>query len=271
MRIPILAAVGLVLALVGVLGYTVIFPTMMSISGQDFVSQASEDANNNQNFKDYDSGDKVIIVDEVVRMQYGYDGEKATSVWVESIGKSDQSIRFVCDSNYMNDFGIGSNVIITLEITKTGQSESFTCNIDGRLSTTNEYAFVGLSAIGLILTAYGFYSSFRGSVKGVAEDGWGSFDAPVAPVAPPVAPPMSAPPAMIPPSDAAIPQQPVASPPAQPVPPPAAAPTTMTITVPPGVAPGQVLTVTMPSGQVVNVQVPPGCAPGSQFTISVTQ
>ena len=103
MRIPILAAVGLVLALVGVLGYTVIFPTMMSISGQDFVSQASEDANNNQNFKDYDSGDKVIIVDEVVRMQYGYDGEKATSVWVESIGKSDQSIRFVCDSNYMND------------------------------------------------------------------------------------------------------------------------------------------------------------------------
>ena len=61
MRIPILAAVGLVLALVGVLGYTVIFPTMMSISGQDFISQASEDANNNQNFKDYDSGDKVII------------------------------------------------------------------------------------------------------------------------------------------------------------------------------------------------------------------
>ena len=271
MRIPILAAVGLVLALVGILGYTVIFPTMMSISGQDFVSQASEDANNNQNFKDYDSGDKVIIVDEVVRMQYGYDGEKATSVWVESIGKSDQSIRFVCDSNYMNDFGIGSNVIITLEITKTGQSESFTCNIDGRLSTTNEYAFVGLSAIGLILTAYGFYSSFRGSDKGVADDGWGSFDAPAAPVPPPVAPPMSAPPAMMPPSDAAIPQQPVASPPAQPVPPPAAAPTTMTITVPPGVAPGQVLTVTMPSGQVVNVQVPPGCAPGSQFTISVTQ
>ena len=270
-RIPILAAVGLVLALVGILGYTVIFPTMMSISGQDFVSQASEDANNNQNFKDYDSGDKVIIVDEVVRMQYGYDGEKATSVWVESIGKSDQSIRFVCDSNYMNDFGIGSNVIITLEITKTGQSESFTCNIDGRLSTTNEYAFVGLSAIGLILTAYGFYSSFRGSDKRVADDGWGSFDAPVAPVAPPVAPPMSAPPAMMPPSDAAIPQQPVASPPAQPVLPPAAAPTTMTITVPPGVAPGQVLTVTMPSGQVVNVQVPPGCAPGSQFTISVTQ
>ena len=272
MRIPILAAVGLVLALVGVLGYTVIFPTMMSISGQDFLDQEDTDANGIQIFKDYNSGDKVIIFDEVVRMQYEFDEKGSTSIWVKSMenGK-DKEIRFICDSNYMNDFGIGSSIIITLEITQEGESEGFNCEANGRLSTTNEYAFVGLSALGLILTAYGFYSSFRGSDKRVADDGWGSFDAPAAPVAPPVAPPMSAPPAMMPPSDAAIPQQPVASPPAQPVLPPAAAPTTMTITVPPGVAPGQVLTVTMPSGQVVNVQVPPGCAPGSQFTISVTQ
>ncbi len=269
MRIgPILVVIGLVLALAGALGYTIIFPTM-TINGQDFVSQASRDANNNTNFKDYNSGDEVIILDEVARMQYEYDKQGFTSIWVKSVGNGDV-VRFVCDSNYMNDFGIGSSIIITLEITQEGQSEGFNCDASGRLSTTSEYGFVGLIPVGLILAGFGIFSYFRPKVVS-QDDDWGSFDSPAAPVAPPVAPPMSAPPAMMPPSDAAIPQQPAAPPPMQPVAPPAAAPATMTITVPPGVAPGQVLTVTMPSGQVVNVQVPPGCAPGSQFTISVTQ
>ena len=112
---------------------------MMSISGQDFVSQESTDANGIQIFKDYDSGDPVVILDEVVRMQYEYDEQGKTSIWVKSIGKDDTSIRFLCDSNYMNDFGIGSSIIITLEITQEGQSEGFNREANGRLSTTNEY------------------------------------------------------------------------------------------------------------------------------------
>ena len=242
----------------------------MATSGQVFNDQLSVDANGVESFADYNSGDEVVIVDKISRMQFE-DGK--TSVWLKSIGKSDSDLRFVFSSNLMNDFGVGTSVVITFEVVSVDQSESVTNeSINNRLSTTNEYMFIGLIAIGLVLTVYGFYSSFRvPSLRPNVvsqDDQWGSFDAPVAPVAPPA--PMSAPPAMMPPSEAAIPQQPTA-PPAQPVPQPVASPTTMTITVPPGVAPGQVLTVTMPSGQVVNVQVPPGCAPGSQFTISVTQ
>ena len=273
-RIPILAVVGLVLALVGVVGNTVIFPTFMATSGQEFNDQLSVDANGAESFADYNSGDEVVIVDVISRMQFE-DGK--TSVWLESIGNSDSDLRFIFSSDLMNDFGVGSSVIITFEVVSAGQSESVTNeSINNRLSTTNEYMFIGLIAIGLALTVYGFYSSFRGTPSlrpnvVSQDDEWGSFDAPAAPVAPPVASPMSAPPTMMPPSEAAIPQQPAAFPPSAQVPTPAAVPTTMTITVPSGVVPGQVLTVTMPNGQVVNVQVPPGCASGSQFTISVTQ
>ena len=158
MRIPILASVGLVLALVGVIGYTVIFPTFMATSGQEFNDQLSVDANGVESFADYNSGDEVVIVDKISRMQFE-DGK--TSVWLKSIGKSDSDLRFVFSSNLMNDFGVGTSVVITFEVVSVDQSESVTNeSINNRLSTTNEYMFIGLIAIGLVLTVYGFYSSF---------------------------------------------------------------------------------------------------------------
>ena len=257
MHFNLLSKIGAVLAVLGVIGYVIIFPSFMAKDGQDFASQHSIDANGDENFSDYDSGDKVIIVDKVIRMQYSFDEEGATSIWVESIGKGNV-IRFVCDSNYMNDFGIGDNIVLKLEIVDEGGSEGFLCEASGRLSTTTEYAFVGLILLGTGMLVFGFVRARK--QPSVAQDDWGVPAPPAmapAPVAPPPAmvPPGLPPQSQTPPSIAAIP----------------GAPTSMTITVPPGVVSGQVLTVTMPNGQVVNVQVPPGCAPGSQFTISVTQ
>jgi len=262
----LLSKIGAVLAVIGVIGYVVIFPSVIAKDGQDFVSQARTDANGDENFRDYDSGDKVIIVDKVIRMQYSFDEEGATSIWVESIGNGNV-IRFVCDSNYMNDFGIGDNIVLELEIVDEGGGEGFLCEASGRLSTTTEYAFVGLILLGIGMLVFGFVRARK--QPSVAQDDWG-VPAPPAMAPAPVAPP----PAMVPPGLPPQPQNPpsmAAIPGAPPVAPPSAAPSNMTITVPPGVVPGQVLTVTMPNGQVVNVQVPPGCASGSQFTISVTQ
>ena len=180
-------------------------------------------------------------------MQYD-DGK--TSIWLESIGKSDKDLRFIFSQNLMNDFGVGSNVVITFEVSASGQSETvINEEINTRPSTMYDYIFILLTVAGIGLVIFGFVRGASKKIRpNVVEDDWG------APAPPAMAP---APPAMAP------------APPA--MAPPPAAPTSMTITVPPGVVSGQVLTVTMPNGQVVNVQVPPGCAPGSQFTISVTQ
>jgi len=257
----LLSKIGAVLAVLGVIGYVIIFPSFMAKDGYDFVMQHSIDANGVENFSDYDDGDKAIIVDKVIRMQYSFDEEGATSIWVESLGKGNNDIRFICNSNYMNDFGIGDSIVLKLEIVDEGQSEGFICEASGRLSTPVEYYSVGSIIVGIGLAIFGFVKSRQQP----ASDDWGTPAPPAMAPAPPAmapAPPGVPPPPQNPPSMAAIPGAP---------PPPPAAPTSMTITVPPGVVPGQVLTVTMPNGQVVNVQVPPGCASGSQFTISVTQ
>ena len=85
-----------------------------------------------------------IMRNGIPSFQYSFDEEGATSIWVESIGKGNNDIRFVCDSNYMNDFGIGDSIVLKLEIVDEGASEGFLCEAGGRLSTTTEYAFVGL-------------------------------------------------------------------------------------------------------------------------------
>ena len=259
MRFNLLSKIGAVLAVLGVIGYVIIFPSFMAKDGYDFVMQHSIDANGVENFSDYDDGDKAIIVDKVIRMQYSFDEEGATSIWVESLGKGNNDIRFICNSNYMNDFGIGDSIVLKLEIVDEGQSEGFICEASGRLSTPVEYASVGSVIVGIGLVIFGFVGGVSKKIRPNVVDEWGA--APPTPPAMAPVPPGVPPQPQNPPSMAAIPG----------APPPPAAPTSMTITVPPGVVPGQVLTVTMPNGQVVNVQVPPGCAPGSQFTISVTQ
>ena len=264
MQFNLFTKIGAVLAILGIIGYVIIFPAVLAKNGQDFADQLTVDANGIENFGDYDTGDSVIIVDTISRMQY--DNGK-TSVWLESIGKSDKDVRFIFTQNLMNDFGVGSNVVITFEVSSSGQSETVVNEeINTRPSTMYDYIFILLTVVGIGLVIFGFV---RGASKklrpNVVEDDWGAPAPPAMAPAPPAmapAPPGLPPQPQNPPSMAAIPEAPAAPP---------AAPTSMTITVPPGVVSGQVLTVTMPNGQVVNVQVPPGCMPGSQFTISVTQ
>ena len=260
MRVNTFIAVGAVFAVVGLLGLTYIFPKMMCITGQDFVDQLTVDANNIDNFGDYEAGDSVTIVDTITRIEYNK-GE--TSVWLESIGKLDKDVRFIFSQNLMNDFGVGSNVVITFEVSTSGQSETVVNEeISTRLSTTNEYIFIILILGGIGSICYGSYTSFIGNDdnEDVPQDDWGF------PAQAPAQPPMAAPPMAVPP---------MATPPVQQPPSPVAPsmpsnePTSMTITVPPGVVSGQVLTVTLPDGRSVNVQVPAGCNAGSQFTITV--
>ena len=265
MQFSIFSKIGAVLAVLGLIGYVIIFPSVLAKNGQDFANQLTVDANGVENFGDYDTGDSVTIVDTISRMQYD-DGK--TSIWLESIGKSDKDLRFIFSQNLMNDFGVGSNVVITFEVSTSGQSETVVNEeINTRPSTMYDYIFILLTVAGIGLVIFGFVRGVSKKLRpNVVEDDLG---APAPPAMAPVPPAMApAPPGLppqpqYPPSMAAIPEAPAAPPPA--------APTSMTITVPPGVVSGQVLTVTMPNGQVVNVQVPPGCAPGSQFTISVTQ
>ena len=264
MRVNTFIAVGVVFAVVGLLGLTYIFPKMMCISGQDFAEQVTVDANGVENFGDYGDGDSVTMVDTISRIEY--DGGK-TSVWLESIGKSNNDVRFIFSQNLMNDFGVGSNVVITFEVSISGQSETVVNEeISTRPSTTNEYIFIILILGGIGSICYGSYTSFIGNDdnEDVPQDDWG-FPAQT-PAQPPVAsPPMAAPPVQQAPVPVA---PPTSAPPAAP-PPMANEPTSMTITVPPGVVSGQVLTVTLPDGRSVNVQVPVGCNAGSQFTITV--
>jgi hypothetical protein len=276
----LLSKIGAVLAVVGILGYVIIFPSVIAKDGQDFKDQFSVDANGVETFGDYNSGDLVTIVDKISRIQYNND---KTSVWVESIGKSDTDLRFIFNKNLMDDFGVGSNVVITFEVGNSGQSESvINEDISTRPSTMYDYIFIILTVTGFGLVVFGFVRSAKQRLSPVAtQDDWGLPAPPPPAMAPaPVAPPAVPPQPQYPPSMAAIPQTDSGStssdysqmnPDITGMSFSAVQPASMTITVPPGVVPGQVLTVTMPSGQVVNVQVPPGCVPGSQFTISVTQ
>ena len=274
MRIPITVVIGVVLAIVGVIGLTVIFPNFMATNGEDFVNQI-DTSSGLEKYQDYGVGDTVTIVDTIARMEFS-DGQ--TQIWLDTIGKSPSDPPFRFGSNLMGDYGVGNQVIITFEVVKDSNGHhtpdaNYQENglspdaISSRYSTVNEYIFITLLVAGLGIVFYGGLSSFRVGKPAVMEpdDDWGF------PQAPPVAPaaPMTPPQPQFPPSTAAIPQPAPVSP--QPVPQPAAAPSTMTITVPPGVVSGQVLTVTMPNGQVVNVEVPPGSSSGSQFTITVKQ
>ena len=282
MRIPITVVIGVVLAIVGVIGLTVIFPNFMVTNGQDFVDQI-DTSSGLEKYQDYGVGDTVTIVDTIARMEFS-DGQ--TQIWLDTIGKSPSDPPFRFGSNLMGDYGVGNQVIITFEVVKDSNGHhtpdaNYQENglspdaISSRYSTVNEYIFIALLVVGLGIMVYGGYSSFKGGsslspAPITQDDDWGF---PQAPPVPPVAPaaPMTSPQPQFPPSTAAIPQSAPTSPPPQPVPQPAGAPSTMTITVPPGVVAGQVLTVTMPNGQVVNVEVPPGSSSGSQFTITVKQ
>ena len=276
MRIPIIVVIGVVLAIVGVIGLTVIFPNFMATNGEDFVNQI-DTSSGLEKYQDYEVGDTVTIVDTIARMEFS-DGQ--TQIWLDTIGKSPSDPPFRFGSDLMEDYGVGNQVIITFEVVKDSNGHhtpdaNYQENglspdaISSRYSTVNEYIFITLLVAGLGIVFYGGLSSFRVGRPTVMapDDDWGF------PQAPPVAPaaPMTPPQPQFPPSIAAMPQPAPVSPPPQPVPQPVGAPSTMTITVPPGVVSGQVLTVTMPNGQVVNVEVPPGCSSGSQFTITVKQ
>ena len=304
MRIPIIVVIGVVLAIVGVIGLTVIFPNFMVINGQDFVNQI-DTSSGLEKYQDYEVGDTVTILDTIARMEFS-DGQ--TQIWLDTIGKSPSDPPFRFDSNLMEDYGVGNQVIIIFEVVKDSnghytpdanyQENGLSSDaISSRYSTVNEYIFIALLFAGLGIMVYGGYSSFKGGSSlsptvMAPDDDWGF------PQAPPMAPAPTAPPPVAPaplqpmgfqasndpPSTAAIPQP---APAAPPVTPPSeysqlnpdvtgmsfssTQAASMTITVPPGVVSGQVLTVTMPNGQVVNVAVPPGCSSGSQFTITVKQ
>ena len=277
MRLNKLLLVGAVFALIGVIGAGLTFSNLTAIDGQTFVDQI-DTSTEIEKFQDYQVGDEVIIVDEIVRMEENEDGN--THVWLESIGKSDSDIPFIFISNIMDDYGIGSNIKITFTVvqdsvghdTPEGYQNSPPGLSPDSLNRGNPSSFFTISiafiitGIGLVFfwfqnRGHGIVTRMRRNQQPLADD-WGM---PVAPPAPPMASMPTAPPVGAPPM-ASMPTAPPVG-----APPPANQPSTMTITVPPGVVPGQVLTVTMPSGQVVNVQVPSGSTSGSQFTITVQQ
>ena len=245
----------------------------MATDGQNFVEQI-DISTGVERYNDYSVGDKVTIVDTIARMEYG-DGK--TQIWLESIGKSESDPPFIFGSNLMSDFGVGSSVIISFEVSKDSsghytpdvnyQEKGLSKDaINSRYSTISEYALMILILGGLGLVGYGGLQMVKGktvsSLESVSQDDWGVQAPP--PMAPPIAGFNPAPPAPV--SNLATSGvEPMALAPPVPVPP----PSSMTITVPPGVVPGQVLTVTMPNGTKVNVQVPSGSTPGSQFTITV--
>ena len=63
MRFTLLSKIGAVLAVIGVIGYVVIFPSVIAKDGQDFVDQFSVDANGVETFGDMHSI-AFLVVDE---------------------------------------------------------------------------------------------------------------------------------------------------------------------------------------------------------------
>jgi len=55
-RIPITVVIGVVLAIVGVIGLTVIFPYFMATNGEDFVNQI-DTSSGLEKYQDYEVGD----------------------------------------------------------------------------------------------------------------------------------------------------------------------------------------------------------------------
>jgi len=85
-----LLLVGGVLALVGAIGAGLTFFNSTPTDGQTFVDQIDISTGVDK-FQDYEVGDEVIIVDEIVRMEENDDGN--THVWLESI--ADKNLFFM--------------------------------------------------------------------------------------------------------------------------------------------------------------------------------
>ena len=169
MRIPITVVIGAVLAIVGVIGLTVVFPNFMATNGEDFVNQI-DTSSGLEKYHDYEVGDTVTIVDTIARMEFS-DGQ--TQIWLDTIGKSPSDPPFRFGSNLMEDYGVGNQVIITFEVVKDSNGHhtpdaNYQENglspdaISSRYSTLNEYIFIILVVAGLGIMIYGGYSSFRG-------------------------------------------------------------------------------------------------------------
>ena len=197
---------GVLLLVLGLLGEFLVFPGMLASNGSDFASQISTSGDIDI-YDEYDTGDTVIIVDTIARIQYE---EGKTSVWLESIGADfEDDIRFRFEGNLLSDFGPDSSVVITFEVVQYDSSEvpegydSSDINdralpadaVAPRYSSPPELAFGGLAVLGLLLLAFGGYSGWRGGGD-APEDDRG------APVAPSVVVPAMAPaaaPVVVPP------------------------------------------------------------------------
>ena len=70
MQFSIFSKIGAVLAVLGLIGYVIIFPSVLAKNGQDFSDQLTVDANGVENFGDYDTGDSVTIVDTISKINY---------------------------------------------------------------------------------------------------------------------------------------------------------------------------------------------------------
>ena len=119
MRVNTFIAVGVVFAVIGLLGLTYIFPKMMCISGQDFVDQI-DTSSGQEKYTDYSIGDTITISDSIARMEL--DNGK-TLVWLETIGKSENDPPFRFGSDIMGDFGVGNSVIIKFEVVQDGTGD----------------------------------------------------------------------------------------------------------------------------------------------------
>ncbi len=163
MRIPTIVVIGVVLAIVGVMGLTVIFPNFMVINGQDFVNQI-DTSSGLEKYQDYEVGDTVTILDTIARMEFS-DGQ--TQIWLDTIGKSPSDPPYRFGSNLMGDYGVGNQVTITFEVVKDSnghytpdanyQENGLSSDaISSRYSTVNEYIFIALLFLGLGCLLYTF-------------------------------------------------------------------------------------------------------------------